>query len=104
MNIKNLDLQSEKKYIQDIEANVRNLELEKVKLEQQREFAQKAMDESLKKMNELGFSPDTIDDGIDKCYDTITTLKSKINKLLGIKTDDEDLEENEVKENDEYPF
>lgn len=98
MNNKKLDLQAEKKYIQDIEANVRKLELEKVKLEQQKEYAQKAINESLNKMNELGFTPETIDDGIEKCHETITVLKSKINKLLGIKGDDE------VEGNDEYPF
>lgn len=99
---KKLDLQAEKKYIQGIEANIRNLELEKVKLEQQKEYAQNAIDESLKKMQELGFTPDTIDEGIDKCYETITILKSKINKLLGIK--DNKNEEEEVIKDGDYPF
>lgn len=99
---KKLDLQAEKKYIQGIEASIRNLELEKVKLEQQKEYAQNAIDESLKKMQELGFTPDTIDEGIDKCYETITVLKSKINKLLGIK--DNKNEEEEVIKDGDYPF
>lgn len=86
-----LDLQAEKKYITSVEANVRNLELEKVKLDQQKEYAQNAINESLSKMEELGFTPETIDDGIEKVYGTIVTLKSKINKLLGVKEEgDED--------------
>lgn len=99
-NNRKLDLQAEKKYITDIEADVRKLELEKVKLDQQKEYAQNAIDESLKKMDELGFTPETIDDGIEKIYGTIVTLKSKINKLLGAEEEEDEKDDDEI----DYPF
>lgn len=95
-NNRKLDLQAEKKYITDIETNVRKLELEKVKLDQQKEYAQNAINESLNKMEELGFTPETIDEGIEKVYGTIVTLKSKINSLLGVKEEGVD--------DGDYPF
>lgn len=79
-----MNLQAEKKYIQDVEKRVRELELEKVKLEQQREYAEKSINDNLKKMEELGFTPETIDEGIEKLYNNIESLKSKINTILNI--------------------
>lgn len=88
----NIDL--EKKYIQDIEKKVRNLEIEKVKLEQQKEYTEKAIQESLNKMKELGYTPETIGQGIQKLENNIAKLKSKINSILKI--------ENENGEEDEH--
>ena len=40
-------------------------------------------------MKELGYTPDTIGEGINKMESDIKTLKSKINSILGIEEDDE---------------
>lgn len=90
-----MDLKLEKQYIEEIDKKVRNLELEKVKLEQQKLYTEKAIDETLTKMEELGYTPDTINDGIKEMESNITKLKSKINSILGIE---------EVHEDDSDPF
>ena len=90
-----MDLKLEKKYIEEIDAKVRELELEKVRLEQQKIYAETAITETLNKMKELGYTPDTIGEGISKMESDIKTLKSKINSILGIEEDGED---------DDYPF
>lgn len=91
-----MDLKLEKRYIEEIDKKVRNLELEKVKLEQQKIYTEKAIDETLAKMQELGFTPDTIDDGISTMESNILALKTKINTILAI--------EEEVEKDESYPF
>lgn len=85
-----MDLKLEKKYIEDIDKKIRNLELEKVKLEQQKLYTENAINETLNKMKELGHTPETIDSGIKEMEGNITKLKTKINSILGIEEVDED--------------
>lgn len=77
-----ININQEKAYIQSIDKKVRDLEMEKVRLEQQKEYTQKSIDENLAKMQELGFTPDTIDAGIEQLSSSITTLKGKIESIL----------------------
>ena len=83
-----MDLKLEKKYIEEIDAKVRELELEKVRLEQQKIYAETAIAETLNKMKELGYTPDTIGEGISKMESDIKTLKSKDTKTFEIKLPD----------------
>ena len=48
-------------------------------------------------MKELGYTPETINSGIEEIENNISILKSKINSILGIET-------KEVDEDDSYPF
>lgn len=77
-----ININQEKAYIQNIDNRVRSLEMEKVRLEQQKEYTQKSIDENMLKMQELGFSPETIDAGIEQLSSSITTLKGKIESIL----------------------
>lgn len=71
-----------KQYIKNIEQRTRSLELEKAKLEQQREHSIKMMEETKQKITELGFTPETIDAGINKLSNDITVLRQKIDSVL----------------------
>ena len=92
-----LNLNAEKKYIEEIDNKVRSLELEKVRLEQHKLYTEKAIADSVAKMKELGYTPETINSGIEEIENNISILKSKINSILGIET-------KEVDEDDSYPF
>ena len=91
-----MNIQLEKKYIQEIENKVRALELEKVKLEQQKEYAEKAINDNLAKMQELGFTPDTIDAGIGTLSNSITVLKCKIDEILNAKVETKESSDEDV--------
>lgn len=77
-----VNIQQERAFISDIEKKVRNLELEKAKLEQQKEFAAKTLEENKAKIAELGYTPENIGEGINKISTTIEALKAKINSVF----------------------
>lgn len=79
-----MNLQAEKEYIQNVEKQIRDLELEEVKLNQQKEYAEKAIEDNLKKITDLGFTPETIEQGIESLSSNIAELKSKINSVLNV--------------------
>lgn len=77
-----IDLQEAKQFINGVDSQVRTLELEKVKLDQQKEYAEKALTDNESKMKELGCTPETISTEIETMSTSATTLRTKIEGIL----------------------
>lgn len=78
----NINLDEARAFISGVDQKIRNLELEKVKLEQQKEYTQKSLEENVKKMEEYGCTPETIDSEIEKLSQTALALRGKIETIL----------------------
>lgn len=77
-----MNIQAEKQFIQSVDKKVRELEIEKARLEQSRENAQKKINETLELMSQKGYTPDNISEGIAVLKEDVTKLKQKITAIL----------------------
>lgn len=77
-----LDLQEAKRFISGVDTKTRELELEKVKLEQQQEYAQEALTNNEAKIKELGCTPETLPTEIETMSASAQTLRTKIESIL----------------------
>lgn len=77
-----IDLNDARDFIKKVEERSRSLEVEKAKLEQQKEYTEKSLKENTKKMAELGCTPDNIDDEIKKLSSSAVTLRSRLETKL----------------------
>lgn len=77
-----IDLKEAKQFIDGVDSQTRALELEKVKLDQQKEYAEKALADNEAKMKELGCTPETIATEIETMSTSATALRTKIEGIL----------------------
>ena len=77
-----MDLNKEKEYMKRIDSKIRNLELEKVRLEEKKENTRVVLVEIEKEMQELGITPANLDSTIDKLEKDVAILKEKIESAL----------------------
>lgn len=77
-----LDLQEAKRFISGVDSKTRELELEKVKLEQQQEYAQKALSDNEAKIKELGCTPETLPTEMESMSASAQKIRTKIEAIL----------------------
>lgn len=81
-----IDIAKEREFIQEVDRKSRELELEKVKLEQNKKIIEEQLKQVVDKMEQLGCTPDTIDEKISEYETKIVSLKAKMQSILGPST------------------
>lgn len=80
-----MDLNEARKFIADSEQKSRELEVEKAKLEQKKEYTEKSLAENTEEMAKLGCTPENIDAEIEKLSAATSVLRAKLEeKLAGV--------------------
>lgn len=80
-----MNLNEARDFIAKVEQKSRELEVEKAKLEQKKEYSEKSLAENEEAMKEYGCTPDTIEDEIKKLDAASAALRSKLEeKLAGV--------------------
>lgn len=80
-----IDLNEARDFIAKAEQKSRELEVEKAKLEQKKEYSEKSLKENEEAMKELGCTPETIDEEIEKLSTSTAALRVKLEeKLAGV--------------------
>lgn len=87
-----IDIEEAKTFIKNADKQSRDLELEKAKLEQQKEFAEKGKETNVKKMEKFGCTPETIESIKTDKESKAKELRTKIEGILN-KTPKEDSNE-----------
>lgn len=77
-----INLDEARAFIANADKEARELELKKVRLEQQKEFTEKSLEENRKKMEALGCTPETIGSVIDTKSVEALALRQKIETIL----------------------
>jgi chromosome segregation ATPase len=77
-----INIQEAKQFLNNVDTQTRNLEMEKVKLEQQQEYATKALADNETKIKELGCTPETLPTEIETMSTSATALRTKIESIL----------------------
>jgi DNA-binding transcriptional MerR regulator len=77
-----IDLDEAKKFMNDMDKQSRELELEKAKLEQRKEIVEKNIEENKTKMEKHGCTPETIKDVIDEKTGKAQALRTKMEGIL----------------------
>lgn len=81
-----MNLEDAKRFIAEAEAKARELELTKARLEQQKEFAEKNLENNRLEMERFGCTPDTIADIIKEKEGKIKELREKIEGIFNKST------------------
>lgn len=77
-----MDINTEKAFLNKLEAKVRELELDKAKQEQSLKLAEEKLSETHKKLADLGINPEDLMTIIAQKETEATALKTKINEIL----------------------
>lgn len=81
-----MNLEDAKRFITEAEAKARELELTKARLEQQKEFAEKNLENNRLEMERFNCTPDTIADIIKEKEGKIKELREKIEGIFNKST------------------
>jgi chromosome segregation ATPase len=85
-----LDIAKEREFIQGVDRQTRDLELQKDKLEQNKKMVEGQMTKIIEKMTEIGTTPNDISKKIESHKANIDALKQKMQSILGVKEDSDD--------------
>lgn len=77
-----MNIKEARKFINDSNEKVRNLELKKAKTEERKKMNDAAIEECKKKMKAMGCTPETIQSVIDERISKAETIKNKIDQVL----------------------
>ena len=77
-----MNLEEAKKYVEDTNKKIRQLELDKAKTEERKKLNDAALENCINKMKEAGCTPETIQSVIDSKTQQLNVIKTKIDAVL----------------------